>query len=150
MLVYLGILVGVYRFLLERHVGLSIRRLIPELGPALAGCLALAAVAEPLRLACETALPRVLTLGVAGSLRTARLRRRPARRLTGRLERSGAARHPRAAAAGAAEPPRRHGHRARQRRRRALADAGELKRRRRPGELKLRLTHRLRLAPRAP
>jgi lipopolysaccharide exporter len=66
--VYLGILVGVYRFLLQRYVGLSIRRLIPELGPALAGCLTLAAVAEPLRLLLEPVLPRVLTLGLAGSV----------------------------------------------------------------------------------
>ena len=66
--VYLGILVGVYRFLLQRYVGLSIRRLIPELGPALAGCLALAAITEPLRILLQPELPRVLTLAVAGSL----------------------------------------------------------------------------------
>ena len=67
-IVYLGILVGVYRFLLGRYVGLSIRRLIPELGPALAGCVALAAVTEPLRLLLDPVLPRVLTLGLAGSI----------------------------------------------------------------------------------
>jgi teichuronic acid exporter len=66
--VYLGILVGVYHFLLGRYVGLSIRRLIPELGPALAGCVALAAVTEPLRLLLDPMLPRVLTLGLAGSI----------------------------------------------------------------------------------
>jgi O-antigen/teichoic acid export membrane protein len=65
-IVYLGILLGVYRFLLQRYIGLSIKRLLPELGPALAGCLALAAVSEPLRLALEPSLPRVLTLAVAG------------------------------------------------------------------------------------
>ncbi|HSZ68839.1 MAG TPA: oligosaccharide flippase family protein [Solirubrobacteraceae bacterium] len=65
-IVYLGILVGVYHFLLARYVGLSIKRLLPELGPALAGCVALAAVTEPLRLALEPSLPRILTLAVAG------------------------------------------------------------------------------------
>jgi lipopolysaccharide exporter len=65
--VYLCILVGVYRFLLARYVGLSIRRLIPELGPALAGCLALAAASEPLRLLLEPALPPALTIAIAGS-----------------------------------------------------------------------------------
>lgn len=64
---YLCILVGVYRFLLGRSVGLSIRRLIPELGPAVAGCLALAAVSEPLRLLLEPALPTALTIALVGS-----------------------------------------------------------------------------------
>jgi len=63
---YLCILVGVYRFLLARAVGLSIRRLIPELGPALAGCLALAAVSEPVRLALEP-VGAPLTLALAGT-----------------------------------------------------------------------------------
>jgi teichuronic acid exporter len=67
-IVYLGILLGVYRFLLQRYIGLSIKRLLPELGPALAGCVALAAVAEPARVLLEPALPRVLTLAVAGGL----------------------------------------------------------------------------------
>ncbi|HUN79478.1 MAG TPA: oligosaccharide flippase family protein [Solirubrobacteraceae bacterium] len=68
---YLCILVGVYRFLLSKTVELSIRRLLPELGPALAGCLALAAVAEPVRLALEPAGMPFVTLalgGVAGLL----------------------------------------------------------------------------------
>jgi hypothetical protein len=63
---YLCILVGVYRFLLSPSIGLSIRRLIPELGPALAGCLALAAVSEPVRLALEPAGAPLLTLALAG------------------------------------------------------------------------------------
>ncbi len=67
-IVYLGILLGVYRFLLQRYIGLSIKRLLPELGPALAGCVALAAVAEPARVLLEPVLPRVLTIAVGGSL----------------------------------------------------------------------------------
>lgn len=64
---YTCILVGVYRFLLSREIGLSIRRLIPELGPALAGCLALAAISEPVRLALEPAGSPLLTLALAGT-----------------------------------------------------------------------------------
>jgi O-antigen/teichoic acid export membrane protein len=67
-LFYLAILAGVYRFLLAPSLGLSIRNLLPELGPALAGCLALAALALPLRLLCEPSLPRLLTLVLAGGL----------------------------------------------------------------------------------
>jgi O-antigen/teichoic acid export membrane protein len=65
-LAYLGILVGVYRFLLRPAIGLSILRLIPELGPAVAGCLALAAVGEPLRHLLEPQAPPILTLAAAG------------------------------------------------------------------------------------
>lgn len=65
---YLGILVGVYRFLLSPAIGLSIRRLIPELGPALVGCLALAAVSEPVRVALEPVLGSFGTIAVAGSV----------------------------------------------------------------------------------
>lgn len=67
-IVYAGILAGVYRFLLQRYVGISIARLIPELGPAVAGCLALAAVTEPLRHLLEAAAPRALTIGVVGTV----------------------------------------------------------------------------------
>jgi O-antigen/teichoic acid export membrane protein len=69
-LVYMGILAGVYRLLLQRHLGLSVARLLPELGPALVGCLALAAVGEPLRLLLEPRLGgvnRFLLLAIAGS-----------------------------------------------------------------------------------
>jgi O-antigen/teichoic acid export membrane protein len=66
--VYLGILVGVYRFLLQRYIGLSIGRLIPELGPAIAGCLALVAVTEPLRRLLDPVLPRVLVIAVVGTI----------------------------------------------------------------------------------
>jgi hypothetical protein len=68
---YLGILAGVYRFLLQRYVGISIARLIPELGPAIAGCLALAAVAEPLLHVVDPALgelPSLMVVAPAGLL----------------------------------------------------------------------------------
>ena len=68
---YLTILVGVYRLLLRRYLGISMRGLISELGPALGGCLALASVALPLRtlLAPALAPPFVIALvGVAGLL----------------------------------------------------------------------------------
>jgi O-antigen/teichoic acid export membrane protein len=66
---YLGILAGVYRFLLHRYVGISIARLVPELGPAVAGCLALAAVTEPLLHVVDPALgelPSLVIVGTAG------------------------------------------------------------------------------------
>ena len=68
---YLVILIDVYRLLLRRYLGISVRGLISELGPALAGCLALACVALPLRglLAPVLAAPFVVALvGVAGLL----------------------------------------------------------------------------------
>ena len=48
--VHVLILLGVYHFLLQPHIGLSIRALVPELGPAVVGCLGLAAVGFPLRM----------------------------------------------------------------------------------------------------
>jgi O-antigen/teichoic acid export membrane protein len=63
---YLGILAGVYRFLLQRYVGISIARLVPELGPALAGCLALAAVTEPLLHVTDPVLGHLPTLAIVG------------------------------------------------------------------------------------
>jgi len=67
LVVHVGILLGVYRFLLQPHIGLSIRGLVPELGPAVAGCLGLAAVGFPLRMLLD-ALPAgaFITLVVAG------------------------------------------------------------------------------------
>jgi O-antigen/teichoic acid export membrane protein len=50
LVVHVGILLGVYRFLLQPQIGLSIRGLVPELGPAAVGCLGLAAVGFPLRM----------------------------------------------------------------------------------------------------
>jgi len=64
---YMLILLGVYRFLLQRHVGISVRRLLPELGPAIAGCLALAAVAEPARRLLDPLLGAAPTITIAGS-----------------------------------------------------------------------------------
>jgi O-antigen/teichoic acid export membrane protein len=63
---YLGILAGVYRFLLARYVGISIARLIPELGPAIAGCLALAAVAEALLHVVDPVLGEFASLAIVG------------------------------------------------------------------------------------
>jgi hypothetical protein len=65
---YLGILAGVYRFLLQRYVGISIARLVPELGPAIAGCLALAAVTEPLLHVTDPVLGHLPTLAIVGTV----------------------------------------------------------------------------------
>jgi hypothetical protein len=64
--VYLLILAGVYRFLLHRYIGISISRLVPELAPAVCGCLALLAVTVPLSHALSSSLPRLLTCAIAG------------------------------------------------------------------------------------
>lgn len=56
---YVIILLCVYHFLLRRYLGLSIGRLVPELGPAVVGSLALAATDVGLRLGLS-ALPGVL------------------------------------------------------------------------------------------
>lgn len=65
---YMLILLGVYRFLLQRAVGISISRLIPELGPAIAGCLALAAVGEPLRRLLYPLIGAGPTIAIAGTV----------------------------------------------------------------------------------
>jgi PST family polysaccharide transporter len=67
-ILYSLILLGAYRLLLQRYVGITVRRLIPELGPAVAGCLALAAITEPLRRVAESALPRVVVIGGVGAI----------------------------------------------------------------------------------
>jgi len=64
---YAVILLGAYRFLLDRHVGISIRRLVPELGPAVTGCLALAAVTVPLMQLFDGTLPRPILIAVVGT-----------------------------------------------------------------------------------
>jgi hypothetical protein len=64
---YLAILVGVYRFMLQRHAGISVARLVPELGPAVLGCLALAAVDEPLRRLLDPTIGAAPTIAIAGS-----------------------------------------------------------------------------------
>ncbi len=63
---YAAVLAAAYHFLLGPAIGLSIRRLIPELGPAVIGCLALAAVCVPLRVILAPQLPAVVTLSVIG------------------------------------------------------------------------------------
>jgi lipopolysaccharide exporter len=64
---YMIILIGAYRILLQRYVGIKLARLIPELGPAIAGCLALVAVTLPLLGVLEGALPRVLLIALVGT-----------------------------------------------------------------------------------
>ena len=65
---YVLILAGVYRFLLQRYVGISVKRLVPELAPAVLGCLVLAAVGEPLRHLLEaSSVPAAVTITLAGS-----------------------------------------------------------------------------------
>lgn len=64
---YLVILVGAYRLLLERYVGIRLQRLIPELGPAVASSLALAAVSAPLLALLQHALPPPLLIMVVGA-----------------------------------------------------------------------------------
>jgi PST family polysaccharide transporter len=63
---YLAILLGAYRFLLGPHVGLSIRRLVPELGPAVVGCLALGAATAPLMALVAGSLPRIVSIPLVG------------------------------------------------------------------------------------
>ena len=63
---YFAILAGVYRFLLHRYVGISIRRLIPELGPAVVGCLAQIAATVPLRMLLGLVFPPALIILVVG------------------------------------------------------------------------------------
>jgi O-antigen/teichoic acid export membrane protein len=72
LVVHVGILLGVYRFLLEPHIGLSIRGLVPELGPAVAGSLGLAAVGFPTRMLLDSlpagAFATIVVAGGAGFL----------------------------------------------------------------------------------
>jgi O-antigen/teichoic acid export membrane protein len=62
---YLLILLGVYHFLLRPRLGLSITRLLPELGPALVGCAALVSVEIALRELLAT-MPNIVVAAVAG------------------------------------------------------------------------------------
>jgi O-antigen/teichoic acid export membrane protein len=67
LLVHVVILLGVYRFLLGPEIGLSMRSLVPELGPAVVGCLGLAAVGFPVRaLLDKLAAGELATIVVAG------------------------------------------------------------------------------------
>jgi O-antigen/teichoic acid export membrane protein len=64
---YLVILLGAYRILLHRYIGITLGRLIPELGPAVTGCLALAAVTVPLTHVLTGVLPRPLLIALVGT-----------------------------------------------------------------------------------
>lgn len=64
---YVIILIGAYRILLQRYVQIKLGRLIPELGPAIIGSLALVAVTLPLLRVLEGTLPRVLLIALVGS-----------------------------------------------------------------------------------
>jgi lipopolysaccharide exporter len=65
--VYVVILVGVYRILLQRHVGISLWRIIPELGPAFVGSIALVALALPIADGLGSFAPAPVTVLVAAS-----------------------------------------------------------------------------------
>ena len=65
--VYVVILVGVYRILLQRHVGISLWRIIPELGPAFIGSIALVALALPIAGGLGSFAPAPVTVLVAAS-----------------------------------------------------------------------------------
>lgn len=64
--VHLAVLGGVYHLLLRRYLDITIGRLIPELGPAAAGCVALLAVCVPLTQLLSGSFPSFLTLGLVG------------------------------------------------------------------------------------
>jgi lipopolysaccharide exporter len=63
---YAAVLAAAYQFLLKPSIGLSISRLIPELGPAVIGCAALVAVCDPLRVILAPQLPAPVTLSLIG------------------------------------------------------------------------------------
>jgi O-antigen/teichoic acid export membrane protein len=60
-------LLAIYHLLLQPYVGISVKRLISELGPALVGCLALLVVAVPLSRLIEGAIPRAATIVIVAS-----------------------------------------------------------------------------------
>jgi O-antigen/teichoic acid export membrane protein len=64
---YLLILLGAYRLLLQRYVGISIRRLAPELGPAIIGCLVMSVVTVPLMHVLNGNLPRLLQIALVSA-----------------------------------------------------------------------------------
>lgn len=63
---YLIILLGAYRILLQRYVGISIRRLAPELGPAIVGCLAMSVVTVPMARILNGHVPRLAEIAAVG------------------------------------------------------------------------------------
>ena len=66
-LAYAIILIGAYHFLLNPNVGISMRRLVPELGPAVVGCVALAALTVPAMRLLTGEMPRIVLLTLVGS-----------------------------------------------------------------------------------
>lgn len=66
--VYLAVLVCVYQFLLKPHLGLPLSSLCSELGPALVSCAAMVAVALPVRLLVEQAMPAPLTILIVAAV----------------------------------------------------------------------------------
>lgn len=69
--VYVGVLVCVYQFLLGPHLGLSLRSLASELGPAVVSCAAMVVVALPLRIVFERGLPAPMTIVLVAPLAVA-------------------------------------------------------------------------------
>jgi O-antigen/teichoic acid export membrane protein len=65
--VYVGILAGVYRFLLQRYVGIAVSRLGPVLAPAIIGSLVLGVIGASLVRVLDPLLPAPLTIAVAGA-----------------------------------------------------------------------------------
>lgn len=63
---YLLILLGAYRLVLQRYAGISIRRLAPELGPAVVGCLAMSVITVPLMHALDGNVPRLIQIALVG------------------------------------------------------------------------------------
>ena len=83
---YLVILLAAYALLLGPSVGISVRRLVPELAPAVCGCLALAAVSVPLTAAVD-GLPRFLVIALVAPVGTLAYVDHSANRLPRRLGR---------------------------------------------------------------
>ena len=63
---FFGILLGVYFYLLKPELDIPARGIVDDLGPALAGCLALAAIAFPVRFGLEEiGAPDIVTIAIA-------------------------------------------------------------------------------------
>ena len=65
---YLLILLGAYRFMLQRYAGISIRRLAPELGPAIIGCLAMSIATVPLAHALNGNVPSLIQIALVSTV----------------------------------------------------------------------------------
>ena len=62
------VLLGAYHFLLKPSIGLSMKNLLPEIGPAVFGCLVLVLVCDPLRMLLQSRVPAPVTIIVVGPL----------------------------------------------------------------------------------